>query len=212
MLEARQEVAPSTAVVIERGGIFFVYEPSLGIVVSDETIEGAYRRFAGAKRALVDEAERAGLTIRRFVAPAEPQLQPQLAGGQRPVVAELTIFFAKICIVFLVIGGLIALGAGFVKPLAMGDIADKAADIARDISSLSPDKKDLLRQSVGGNVREWVQSATLGATRRQNDRIVGVAPRRWGGADAGIDWPVAVFVVGRRSLFAGCPDRLQHPC
>jgi len=154
MLGARQEVAPSTAVVLERGGLFFVYEPSLGIVVSDDTVEGDYRRFASAKRALMDEAERAGLTIRRFVAPAEPRLQPQLAAGQRPVVAELTIFFAKICIIFLVIGGLIALGASFVKPLAMGDIADKAADIARDISSLSPDKKELLRQSVGTVSRE----------------------------------------------------------
>ena len=154
MLGTRQEVAPSTAVVLERGGSFFVYEPSLGIVVSDETVEGAYRRFASAKRALMDEAERAGLTMRRFVASAEPRLQPQPAVGQRGVTAELTMFFVKTCIVFLVIGGLIALGASFLKPLAMADIADKAADVARDASSLSPEKKELLRRSVGTVSRE----------------------------------------------------------
>jgi len=63
-------------------------------------------------------------------------------------------FFAKTCIVFLILGGLVALGGGLLKPLAMADIADKAADIARDISSLPPEKKELLRQSVGTVSRE----------------------------------------------------------
>jgi hypothetical protein len=154
MLEARQEVASSTVVVLERGGNFFAYEPGLAIVVSDETIEGAYRRFVNAKRALVEEAEGAGLALRRLV--ASPKANPQAAFGvgQRGAAAELTMFLAKTCIVFVVLGGLIALGGGLLKPLAMADIADKAADIARDISSLPPEKKELLRQSVGTVSRE----------------------------------------------------------
>jgi hypothetical protein len=157
MLGSRQEVAPSTAVLVERGGSFFVYEPNLGIITSDETVEGAYRRFASAKRALAEDAERAGLTLRRSVAP--PRLPAQTrrsASGRRGVVAELTMFVAKIGIFFVVVGAIgaaVAMAVGGtspnVKPLGMADIADKAGEIARDISSLSPEKKELLRQSVG---------------------------------------------------------------
>jgi len=154
MLGTRQEVAPSTVVVLERGGNFFAYEPGLGIVVSDETVEGAYRRFANAKRALMEDAERAGLAIRRLVASPGSNPRAGSAVGQRSVAAELTMFLAKTCIVFLVLGGFVALGGGLLKPLAMADIADKAADIARDISSLPPEKKELLRQSVGIVSRE----------------------------------------------------------
>lgn len=159
MLGSRQEVAPSTAVLLERGGSFFVYEPNLGIIASDETVEGAYRRFAGAKRALAEDAERAGLMLRRSVASARLPAQPRpSAPGRRGVVAELTMFVAKIGIFFVVVGAigvavLMAIGPT-VKPLGMADIVDKAAEIARDISSLSPEKKELLRQSVGIVSRE----------------------------------------------------------
>lgn len=162
MLGSRHDVAPSTAVLLERGGSFFVYEPNLGIIVSDETVEGAYRRFAGAKRALAEEAERAGLMMRRSVAPARLPARPRpIAAGRRGVAAELTMFLAKIGIFFVVVGGIgaavammVGPTASNVKPLGMADIADKAAEIARDISSLSPEKKELLRQSVGTVSRE----------------------------------------------------------
>jgi len=159
MAGARQDVGESTAVLLERGGNFFVYEPNLGIIASDGTVEGAYRRFTGAKRALVEEAERAGLALRRSGAPAPLPARPrQVATGQRGVVAELSLFVAKIGIFFLVIGGIgavVAMTAGSGgKPLGMADVADKAAEIARDVSNLPPEKKALLRQSVGVVSRE----------------------------------------------------------
>jgi hypothetical protein len=162
MLESRQEGEPWTAVLLERGGSFFVYEPNLGIIASDDTVEGAYRRFSGVRRSLVEDAERAGLVLRRPVEQVRLHARPHSpAGSQRGVVEELTIFLAKTGIFILVVGviGLaIAMTVGHVasnvKPLAMADIADKAADIARDTSTLSPEKKELLRQSVGVVSRE----------------------------------------------------------
>jgi hypothetical protein len=95
MLGSRQEVAPSTAVLLERGGSFFVYEPNLGIIASDETVEGAYRRFTGAKNALTEDAERAGLMLRRSVASAQLPAQSRASvAGRQGVVAELAMFAA----------------------------------------------------------------------------------------------------------------------
>jgi hypothetical protein len=150
----RQEVTPSTAVILERGGSFFVYEPEIGIVASDVTAEGAYRKFAQAKHALMEDAGRAGLMAKQYVRSPQAQQKPRHSVGQRSVAAELTMFLAKVCIFFLVVGVIGGLAASNIKPLAIADIADKAADIARDISSLSPEKKELLRQSVGTVSRE----------------------------------------------------------
>jgi hypothetical protein len=146
-------------VLLERGGSFFVYEPNLGIIASDGTVEGAYRRFAGAKIALVEDAERAGLALRRSAVPARLPARPRrVATGQRGVVAELSLFVAKIGILFLVVGAIglaVAKTAGSGgKPLGMADIVDKAAEIARDVAGLPPEKKESLRQSVGAVSRE----------------------------------------------------------
>ena len=159
MAGARQEVGESTAVLLERGGSFFVYEPNLGIIASDGTVEGAYRRFTGAKLALVEDAERAGLALRRSTVPDRLPARPRkVAVGQRGVVAELSLFVAKIGILFLVVGAIglavaMTTGSGG-KSLGMADIVDKAAEIARDVSGLPPEKKELLRQSVGVVSRE----------------------------------------------------------
>jgi hypothetical protein len=160
MAEARQGSGEATAVLLERGGSFFVYEPNLGIIASDGTVEGAYRRFTGARLALAEEAERAGLTLRRSFVPARLPLRPAQAvpGGHRSVVAELSLFVAKLGIFLLIVGGIGLVVAATVgsggKPLGMADVADKAAEIARDVSSLPPEKKELLRQSVGVVSRE----------------------------------------------------------
>jgi len=159
MAGARQEMGESTAVLLERGGSFFVYEPNLGIIASDGTVEGAYGRFTGAKQALIEDIGRAGLALRRSAVPARrPVRSRRITGGQRGIIAELSLFVAKIGIFLLVVGGI---GAGIAmtvgsggKPLGMVDIADKAAEIARDVSNLPPEKKELLRQSVGVVSRE----------------------------------------------------------
>jgi hypothetical protein len=159
MAGARQEGGEVTAVLLERGGSFFVYEPNLGIIASDGTAEGAYRRFTGARLALAKEVERAGLTLRRSFVPARLPARPaKVAAGQRGVVAELFLFVAKLGIFFLIVGGTglvvaTTVGSG-AKPLGMADVADKAAEIARDVSNLPPEKKELLRQSVGVVSRE----------------------------------------------------------
>jgi hypothetical protein len=160
MAGVREEVGESTAVLLERGGSFFVYDPSLGIIASDGTVEGAYRRFTNAKRASVDDAERAGLALRRSVValPLVPVRPRRDTPGRRSVVGELSLFVAKLCISFLIVGGIgvvVAMTAGRGgKSLGMADIADKAGEIARDVSGLPPEKKELLRQSVGVVSRE----------------------------------------------------------
>lgn len=164
MAGARQEGGEATAVLLERDGSFFVYEPNLGIIASDGTVEGAYARFTGAKHALAAEAERAGLTLRRSFVPPRLPARPaqvsagQVVAGQRGVVAELTLFVVKLGIFFLIVGGIglvVAMkGGSGGKPLGMADVADKAAEIARDVSNLPPEKKELLRQSVGVVSRE----------------------------------------------------------
>lgn len=158
MLGSPLEVASSTAVLLERGGRFFVYRTNLGIIGSDQTVEGAYRKFAAAKAALVEEAERAGLRVSPVVAPTRaPARLGQSRDGQRSVLGELAVFFAKTVIFILVIGAVgatIAMMASGGKPLSAADIADKAAEVARDVSGMPPEKKESLRQSVGVLSRE----------------------------------------------------------
>ena len=66
-------------------------------------------------------------------------------------------FLAKTAIFILVLG---AIGATMFattsggRPLSMADIADKAAEIARDVSGMPEDKKETLRRSVGVLSRE----------------------------------------------------------
>jgi hypothetical protein len=164
-MEAGVNEAPSTAVIVERDGSFFVYQPDLGIVASDGTLEGAYRRFVDTRQTLLAEAARAGLVVRDAVElnksrPArqrsvQPAFSPSVV-GQRSFGSELALFVAKMCVFFVVIGaivGSVALSLD-IKPLAFADISDKAADIARDVSSLSPEKKEQLRRSVGIISRE----------------------------------------------------------
>jgi len=86
---------------------------------------------------------------------------------------ELAMFASKALIVlaFLAIGGAIAAAKiqGTVdqivatlktevasgKGITLADVADKAADIARDAESMPPEKKELLKRSVGTISREF---------------------------------------------------------
>jgi len=162
MLGPLLDEASSTVVLLERDGRFFVYETNLGIIGADHTVEGAYRKFGAAKAALIEEAERAGLRIGPLVTPAGAPTQIRPAGGgQRSVLHELAMFLAKTAIFILLVGAIgatIAVAVGRatsgVKPIGMADIADKAAEVARDLSSLPPEKKNSLRQSIGVLSRE----------------------------------------------------------
>src|SRR5260370_21071112 len=102
----RADESRSGAVLIERHGRFFVYEPWIGVVGSGETVEAAYRAFIGAKRGLMEEVERAGLTIEAAPLTAPAAQTPT----RRGIAVELGVFLAKTCIVLLIVGWIAALG------------------------------------------------------------------------------------------------------
>jgi hypothetical protein len=162
MLEAK-EVSPSTTVLIERGGSYFVYEPTLGIIASGDTVEGAYRKFVGARRDLMEEVERAGLTVSRNQSSTPLPAAEGVPG--RSLLGELGLFAAKLCIVLVLVG---AIGGAAVRSVASGvsqalapfssivlaDVVRKADDVARDARSLTIEQKESLRRSVGILSRE----------------------------------------------------------
>ncbi len=164
MLQAK-EVSSSSAVIIEREGSYFVYEPSLGIVASGTTAEGAYRKFLDARRDLMIEVDRAGLAIGGHAAPSGPAV---IAKGvpARSFLGELGLFSAKLFIVLALVGiagsaavrgiakSVDGLTAGINQALAplnsivLADVVRKAGDVARDAQSLTAEQKESLKRSI----------------------------------------------------------------
>jgi len=162
----RPSESSASGVLIERDGRFFVYEPTLGVIVSDDSAAKAYDKFTAARRAYLDDLQRAGLSL--AAAPA--------AGGRagpvayRGVMAELGLFVAKACIVVVVFALLAVTAADqaaravnrvaqntvqsvnqALAPLttiSLTDVVRKAADIARDAEDLPPERKESLRRSI----------------------------------------------------------------
>src|SRR5260370_23783970 len=98
--------APTTAVLVEKGGRFFIYEPTLGVIGTDDTVEKAYDNFLNAKCAYLDDVAQAGLTLASPVAaPSGQAITP------RHFVGELGLFLAKTCIVFVLVGALVLIAA-----------------------------------------------------------------------------------------------------
>src|SRR5437899_1859735 len=98
------DTSPSGAVLVEKNGRFFVYEPSLGVIASDESVDRAYEKFVGAKREFVVEIARAGLAV---VAPA-PAASTAPVLASRPLVDEVRLFLVKTCIVLVIVAGVAA--------------------------------------------------------------------------------------------------------
>jgi hypothetical protein len=149
----------ATAVLLEKGGRFYVYQPGLALIASDQSLLTAYRKFIGVRRDFIEEAERSGLAghgplPRAYVGVPEQSLA---RGG---IAAELGLFVAKLCIVLLLVAGLGAAAAiGMKNALGGGgvsivDIANKAAEIVKDVQAMPPDRKESLRQSIGVLSRE----------------------------------------------------------
>jgi hypothetical protein len=154
--------APASAVLVEKSGRFFVYEPTLGVIMADDTVQKAYDKFLDAKRAYLDNVAQAGLTL----APPSAAPSAQLI-AVRPFVDELGLFLAKTCVVFVLIGILVLMAADqagrAVNRLALGidqaiaplrsislaDVVAKAAAIAKDAHDLPTEKKEALRRSIG---------------------------------------------------------------
>lgn len=159
---------PTSVVLIEKGGNFFVYEPGLGVVASGSTVSDAYGKFVAARRVYVDCIEQAGLAV----SPASPPQQGGELSLRRDVRGELGMFLAKTLIVMLVIGaifGPIFLVAGRaieraaggigqelagVGALSLADLSRKTGDIVRDWQDLPEDKKVQLRENLGTISRE----------------------------------------------------------
>jgi len=160
MPETRAADRQASAVLIERDGSFFAYEPALGLIASGETAQAAYREFEAARRKLMADVERAGLTIDRD------------AGRKPGMTAELGIFVAKTCIVLVLIVAIGAIGAvkviqsaqgaavaignalGSGKTISMVDVVQKSGEVVRDLQSLSDDNKKALINNIGTVSRE----------------------------------------------------------
>lgn len=159
----RRNQPPLKAVLLERDGRYYFFDPGFSVIASGSTVEQAYEKFAEVRTIHAGEIERAGLN------------PLGLAGRGGEVAArpgfgrELALFAAKFCIALVIIGAIglpvaagIARGvsaalsqvAASIQPISLADIAQKAADIARDAEELPPQKKEALRQSIGVIKRE----------------------------------------------------------
>jgi hypothetical protein len=170
MSQTTSEQSEATANLLERDGRFFFFQPDIGVIASDEDIDRAYAKFGEARRAFRHEAERAGLVVggAAFAQPGSDAGLPP-APGNRSVGVELGMFAAKLVIALVLIGAIggavISRGAsgvaaaidqaiGPTKSISLADITRKAADIVKDIQSLTKEEKESLRQSVGAISRE----------------------------------------------------------
>jgi hypothetical protein len=154
--------APGTAILVEKGGRFFIYEPELAVIAADDTVQKAYDKFLSAKRAYLDDVAQAGLIVAPTAATPTGQ-----AIAPRQFASELGLFLAKTCIVLILVGAvaLIAvdqagravsrLASGVdqaiapLKSISLADLVGKVAEIAKDAQGLPAEKKEALRRSIG---------------------------------------------------------------
>jgi hypothetical protein len=162
MSEKPSEKDSPSVVLIERAGNFFFYQPESGVIASGGTVEDAFEKFSQARRAHLDEVQRAGIAF-HSEAPAGEGL-----AVRHDLAAELKLFLAKAVIVLLIVvgagyaavsgmaGAADKLVAAFAPlgSLSMVDVANKAEIIARDVQALSQERKETLRQSIAILSRE----------------------------------------------------------
>jgi hypothetical protein len=173
MLQQTNDQSEADIVLIEKDGRYFLFQPDIGVIASAESIDGAYSKFSAARRAFWTEVAQAGLATGGQTAVAAPSRGVRAVAAparlaQRGVAAELGLFVAKFVIVLVVIGVIAsALGARVAdniatalsqvkapKQLSFADVSHKAADIARDIQSLSKEERETLLRSLATISRE----------------------------------------------------------
>ncbi len=168
MPENRSAEELSSAVLVEKEGKFFVYQPGLGIVVAGDDVGSAYQQFVEARDEYLKRVERAGLSLDLEV----PQQQSRDWSVRRDVRSELGMFVAKTCIVFLFaaallgpvvlvasrtverVGGSVGQTLGVLGSVSFSDVSRKAAEVAHDLQELPEEAKQRLQQSVGTIARE----------------------------------------------------------
>jgi len=154
--------------LVERNGRFFFFQPGIGVIASDVDIENAYQKFIGAEHAFWHEIGQAGLSAGGSQGAATPHGVVLTTAG-RSVSSELGLFVAKLCIAIVLvaaIGGTVVTRAvsgvvasveqavGPAKSISVADVSRKAADIVKDMRSLTEQEKEALRQSIGAISRE----------------------------------------------------------
>src|SRR5476651_212630 len=112
-----REAQRSSAVLLEKEGRFFIYQPEIGIIASDDDIERAYKKFAGVRQEYYREMAGAGLEI-----PQDPEVvaRRRILGS---IGRELGGFLARIAIVIIVV---LALSLGVA--LGVRTAVDRAVD------------------------------------------------------------------------------------
>ena len=160
------------AVLLEKGGKFYFYQPGTSVIASGDTIETAYGKFLDARHDFLTQVESAGLQVDAagltVGEPAGP-MTVEARIGRRGAFAELALFLAKTCIVLMIIGGITATvvvraASGIaeavdhalkpVSTISLADISHKAADIVKDAQSLTKEQRESLRLSIGTISRE----------------------------------------------------------
>lgn len=154
-----------TAVLIQKDGKFFCYQPGLGIVAADVTAAGAYEKFSETRRSCLQEAERAGL----LTSPPVDFLQSssrRLRASRGGLARELGLFLSKACIVLLIVGAIGVAGvvearhsisrldlklAQDLKKISLVDAVNKAAQHAQEMPE---GRKEQLRRSIAILSRE----------------------------------------------------------
>ena len=146
------------------------------MIASSDSVTRAYEKFVEARREYTQNVARAGLTFgSRPVANVQAAERPLL----RQFALELGLFVVKTCIVFAIIGELAVVAGSRVTQAAeqlvrsvspqvewmgkisLSDVAIRLGDVARDAQNMPPERKEILRQSIGILSREaepWIDA------------------------------------------------------
>jgi len=168
-MSQRTDDSGRSVTLIENNGRFFFFEPDVGVIASDEKIEGAYQKFLGARQAFWREVELAGLPVdgSRRASHAREIVLASPTG--RSMASELGLFIAKFGIAIVLIGTIggvavtravnsvaaaIEHATSPIKSVSMADVTLKASDIVKDLRSLTEQEREALRQNIGAISRE----------------------------------------------------------
>ncbi len=160
---------PYRAILSEKNGQFYIYQPELNIIATGETLASAYDKFCSIRLDFLHEIERAGLEDEL------PQVRPVrgartsmrgTGGGAVAAAGNLSMFIVKLAIVvglfaFVGVVGLFALErvvtngvARINNGTAHASLVDLTNNAARHAQAMPADRKDQLRDSVGILARE----------------------------------------------------------
>ena len=162
------ERSKASVTLLENNGRIFFFQPDIGVIASDESLEKAYAKFIGARQAYWSEVDGSGLRIGGgSIVPAQ-EITVSTTGA-RSAWVELGLFVAKFCIVLVVIAGvggvLVTRVAGSIgaaidnavgpsKSISLADVVRKSSDVVKDLQSLTGEEKEALRRNVAAISRE----------------------------------------------------------